>query len=142
MPLCIAAARAAREAGTTVVLDGGSWKEGMLGLLRYVDIAICSEDFTPPVNLRDQAVAKIAITRGAKPILWSTPDSAGELAVRAVEPRDTSGAGDIFHGAFCWAYASGYEFTKALEFASEVATESCLHYGTRSWMKLRSTRRS
>jgi sugar/nucleoside kinase (ribokinase family) len=142
MPLCIAAARAASEAGITVVLDGGSWKEGMPGLLPYVDIAICSEDFTPPVELRDQGIVKIAITRGAKPILWSTPQSAGELAVRAVEPRDTSGAGDIFHGAFCWAYASGSEFTKALEFASELATESCLHYGTRSWMKLRNKQRS
>jgi sugar/nucleoside kinase (ribokinase family) len=142
MALCIVAARAAREAGITVVLDGGSWKEGMPGLLPYVDIAICSEDFTPPVKLRDQGIVKIAITRGAKPILWSTPQSAGELAVRAVEPRDTSGAGDIFHGAFCWAYASGSEFTKALEFASELATESCLHYGTRSWMKLRNKQRS
>jgi len=134
MPLCIAAARAARDAGITVVMDGGSWKEGMEGLLPFVDIAICSEDFTPPTKLRDLVVAKIAITRGAKPILWSTGESDGEIPVRLIQPKDTSGAGDIFHGAFCWAYASGYEFTKALEFASGVATESCLHYGTRSWM--------
>jgi sugar/nucleoside kinase (ribokinase family) len=114
----------------------------MPGLLPYVDIAICSEDFKSPVDVRDQGVSRIAITRGSTSILWSTPESSGELAVRAVEPRDTSGAGDIFHGAFCWAYASGFEFTKALEYAAEVATESCLHYGTRSWMKIRSTRRS
>ncbi len=142
MSLCITAARAARDAGITVVMDGGSWKEGMEGLLPFVDIAICSEDFTPPVTLRDQGVAKIAITRGAKPILWSTSQSNGELPVREIEPRDTSGAGDIFHGAFCWAYASGSEFTEALEYASGVATESCLHYGTRSWMKLMSRRQS
>ena len=137
MALCVAAARVARQAGITVVLDGGSWKEGMPGLLPYVDIAICSEDFTSPIALRDQGVAKIAITRGAKPILWSTPESAGEIPVRRIEPKDTSGAGDILHGAFCWAYTSGYDFTKALEFASGIATESCLHYGTRSWMSRR-----
>src|SRR5581483_10151985 len=45
MPLCIAAARAAR---VPVVLDGGSWKPGMTELLKDVDIAICSADFTPP----------------------------------------------------------------------------------------------
>jgi sugar/nucleoside kinase (ribokinase family) len=106
-----------------------------------VDIAICSEDFTPPVALRELGVGKIAITRGGKPILWSTRESTAEMPVKAVEPKDTSGAGDIFHGAFCRAYASRSDFTRALEFASEVATESCLHYGTRSWMKLRSTRR-
>ncbi len=137
MPVCIAAARAAREVGITVVMDGGSWKEGMEGLLDFVDIAICSEDFMPPVKLCDRGVEKIAITRGAKPILWSTAESNGELPVRAIEPKDTSGAGDIFHGAFCWAHASGSEFTEALEYASGVATESCLHYGTRSWMSRR-----
>lgn len=142
MPLCIAAARAARDTGITVVMDGGSWKDGMDGLLPFIDIAICSEDFVPPIKLRDHGVAKIAITRGAKPILWSTAESSGELPVRLIEPKDTSGAGDIFHGAFCWAYASGSQFTEALEFASGIATESCLHYGTRSWMKLTHRRQS
>jgi len=131
MPLCIAAARAARERGITVVLDGGSWKEGMSDLLPFIEIAICSDDFAP----RPDGVRKVAITRGGKPILWSTPESAGEVSVRQIQPKDTSGAGDIFHGAFCWAHARGFEFAKAPEFAAHVATESCLHYGTRSWMK-------
>jgi sugar/nucleoside kinase (ribokinase family) len=127
MPLCIAAAKAAKEQGITVVLDGGSWKEGMSDLLPLVDIAICSEDFSPVPD----GVRKVAITRGGKPILWSTPESSGEVRVRQIQPIDTLGAGDIFHGAFCWAYATGAELTKALEFAAEVATDSCLHYGTR-----------
>jgi sugar/nucleoside kinase (ribokinase family) len=137
MALCIASARVARDAGITVVMDGGSWKAGMDELLQFVNIAICSEDFKPPVKLRNLGPENIAITRGAKPVLWSTTESEGELPVKAIEAKDTSGAGDIFHGAFCWAYASGYEFTKALEFASGIATESCLHYGTKSWMSMR-----
>jgi sugar/nucleoside kinase (ribokinase family) len=55
--------------------------------------------------------------------------------VRLVHPIDTSGAGDIFHGAFCWPYTNGSKFMQALKYASEVATESYLHYGTRSWME-------
>jgi sugar/nucleoside kinase (ribokinase family) len=130
MPLCIAAARAARERGITVVLDGGSWKEGMSDLLPLADIAICSEDFAP----HPQGVRKIAITRGNKPIQWSTPESSGEIPVPQIQAKDTSGAGDIFHGAFCWAYARGFEFTQALEIAGNIATASCLSYGARSWM--------
>ena len=87
MQACIAAAKAARDAGITVVLDGGSWKERMEGLLPFVDIAICSEDFTAPVDLHNLGVSKIAITRGPKSILWSTADSNGDLPVRAINPK-------------------------------------------------------
>jgi sugar/nucleoside kinase (ribokinase family) len=141
MSLCIEAASAARQSGIKVVMDGGSWKQGMPDLLRYVDIAICSQDFEPPGEenaqqfLRHHGLLKIAITRGEKPILWSTPESSGEFPVRQVQAKDTSGAGDVFHGAFCWAFANGCEFTQALIYASDVATESCLYYGTHSWMR-------
>ena len=141
MPLCIAAAKAARESGIVVVLDGGSWKEGMSDLLPHVQVAICSEDFNPGPHvhaaqfLREQGITKVAITRGPKSILWFSEESTGELPVAQIPARDTTGAGDIFHGAFCWAYANGTEFTKSLAFASQVATRSCLHYGTRQWMK-------
>jgi sugar/nucleoside kinase (ribokinase family) len=134
MPLCIAAARAARDRGITVVLDGGSWKAGMSDLLPLIDVAICSDDFADRDAPRNHGVPKVAITRGARPIVWSTPESAGEAPVPHIQPKDTSGAGDIFHGAFCWAYARGFEFTQSLEIAGNIATASCLSYGTRSWM--------
>lgn len=41
MPVCVAAARAGRDRGITVVLDSGSWKPGMDELLTLVDTAIC-----------------------------------------------------------------------------------------------------
>ncbi|WP_418606057.1 hypothetical protein [Georgenia sp. SUBG003] len=43
-----ALARSARSRGTTVVLDGGSWKDGLGDLLPYVDLAVLSADFVPP----------------------------------------------------------------------------------------------
>lgn len=143
MPHCIAAAKSARDASVTVVLDGGSWKSGMSDLLPFVDIAICSEDFAPPEagghedairHLLASGVPMVAVTRGPKPIRWVARTGAGEIAIRPIQPRDTLGAGDIFHGAFCCAYACGCDFTLALELASEIAIESCLHFGTRSWM--------
>jgi len=49
---------------------------------------------------------------------------------------DTSGAGDIFHGAFCfYACEPGATFQDALAKAAVVASESCRHIGTRAWMR-------
>ncbi len=47
------------------------------------------------------------------------------------KPKRHLGSRGHLHGAFCWAHASGSDHSR-LEFASGVATESCLHYGTRS----------
>jgi sugar/nucleoside kinase (ribokinase family) len=55
--------------------------------------------------------------------------------VPQIEAVDTSGAADIFHGAFCY-YACDPRatFADALGNAAEVARESCRYAGTRQWM--------
>lgn len=137
-------AGAARALGVPVVLDGGSWKEGTGALLGVVDTAICSNDFMPPGcateddvigYLRDCGVANIAITRGALPIRYWTRGKLGEVAVPQIEPVDTMGAGDIFHGAYCFFASEGRSFAEALEEAAGVASQSCRFRGTREWMQ-------
>lgn len=145
MKLCIAAARAAHERGILVVLDSGSWKKGMSELLRFVDIAICSEDYRPPgcrdVNdaiefLGAQKIGQIAITRGARGIRVADQQRRATIAVPKIRAVDTLGAGDIFHGAFCYYISQpGYQFREALSAAAHVATISCRYPGTRSWME-------
>lgn len=135
MPLCVAAAAAARGAGIPVVLDGGSWKDGMPDLLAHVDIAVCSADFVPPGQHALAGVAALAVTRGSDSVLWRSGDRRGEIPVPQITPKDTLGAGDIFHGAFCWALASGQDLESSLSTAAKVASQSCLHYGTRRWME-------
>ncbi len=142
--LCLAGARLARSRSIPVVLDSGSWKEGMAELLPLIDIAVCSDDFLPP-GCRDendalefliaQDIRQVAITRGASPILYCDEGKRGKIPIERVRPIDMLGAGDIFHGAFCY-YASrqGRSFRDALTMAAAVATFSCLHPGTRSWM--------
>ena len=57
------------------------------------------------------------------------------MKVPTVETVDTTGAGDIFHGAFCYFAASGSGFVGALAEAANIAAESCRFHGTREWMQ-------
>lgn len=144
MQACQAWATAARAQGTPVVLDGGSWKEGTEELLKSVHIAICSADFLPPgcasrseviEFLKNRGVANVAITSGAEPIQFASGQSSGTIRVPQVEVVDTMGAGDIFHGAYCYFASSGSGFVEALAEAAKIASESCRYAGTREWMK-------
>ena len=45
---------------------------------------------------------------------------------------DTTGAGDVFHGAFAYAFIQGWEINKVLEFASATAAIKCMQLGGRT----------
>lgn len=143
MQACQAWAAAARDLGKPVVFDGGSWKDGSEELLKSVTTAICSADFLPPGSknsqqvveyLRARGVANIAITHGAEPIDFVSGMSQGTLRVPPVEVADTTGAGDVLHGAYCYFASLGHGFVEALSEAAEIAAESCRYEGTRAWM--------
>jgi sugar/nucleoside kinase (ribokinase family) len=136
--------KAAHERGMPVVLDGGSWKDGTGELLKSIDTAICSADFLPPgcrneqdviAYLQSHGVTKIAITKGAQPIRFVSAANSGVVPVPHVDAVDTMGAGDIFHGAYCYYASTGRGFEEALRAAAKVAAESCRFHGTREWMR-------
>ena len=144
MQACESWAAAAHARGTPVVLDGGSWKDGTEELLASVSIAICSADFRPPGcsneektvrYLKQHGVKHVAITHGAEPVLFESGSSSGTIRVPQVEAVDTMGAGDIFHGAFCFFVSIGRGFVESLAEAAQIASESCRYHGTREWMK-------
>ena len=144
MQACQVWAAAARSMGTQVVLDGGSWKEGTEELVKNVHTVICSADFLPPgcasredviQFLKNRGVTNIAITNGADPVQFVSGQSSGTIGVPVVEVVDTMGAGDIFHGAYCFFASSGRGFIESLAEATKVASESCRYAGTREWMK-------
>jgi sulfofructose kinase len=49
-----------------------------------------------------------------------------------VAARDTTGAGDTFHGAFAWALTEGHSDSGCARLASAAAALSCLGLGARS----------
>jgi sugar/nucleoside kinase (ribokinase family) len=144
MEACLAWSHAAKASGISVVLDGGSWKTGTDRLLKNIDIAICSADFRPlgcsteddVIDfLRSSGVKNIAITRGGDSVRFATPASDGFIDVPPVLAVDTTGAGDVFHGAFCFYLSTGHRFEDALRGSVRLASESCRYPGTREWMK-------
>ena len=51
---------------------------------------------------------------------------------------DTTGAGDVFHGAFCAAVLESLPMEKALEFANAAAALNCTAVGARGHVPIRS----
>ncbi|MCK5105487.1 MAG: hypothetical protein KAR17_21835 [Cyclobacteriaceae bacterium] len=137
-------ARECRDRGIITVLDGGSWKYKTDELLKYIDIAICSEDFIPPgvihqedvtAYLLKKGVKKAAITRGNKPLIVNEGEVNLLVEVPKTDVVDTLGAGDIFHGAFCYFYGKNKSFIGSLEKAAHIASNSCRFHGPRAWME-------
>jgi sugar/nucleoside kinase (ribokinase family) len=131
----------AKNLNIPIVIDGGSWKPGLEEILPYVDYAICSADFYPPGcqqhqdvfdYLQTAGITNIAITQGSQPIQYLSKKEIGKLAVPQVPVKDTLGAGDIFHGAFCY-YILHQPFVSALNAAGKVASHSCKFFGTRNF---------
>ena len=118
-----------------IVVDAGSWKGDASGFLKKASIVIASEYFRDPsehdiFSIKECINAKKAITRGEKPILLAD----GEIPVEHVACADSLAAGDIFHGAFCFAYYHKHnDFKAALTFASQIAAESVKYAGPREW---------
>ncbi len=136
-------AELAQRNNIPVILDGGSWKEGLDRLLPHVDYAICSENFIPPGCdgkrsvadfLSNAGVGNVCISRGAQKMLAWSKGQYEEVSVEPVEVADTLGAGDILHGAFCH-FIQKNDFFTSLKLASVVATCSCKYRGTRKWIE-------
>jgi sugar/nucleoside kinase (ribokinase family) len=86
--------------------------------------------------LAAQNIRQLAITSGASPIRTLEHGRPGRIAIEQMRPTDTLGAGDIFHGAFCYYICEpGASFRDALARAARVASFSCRFPGTRSWME-------
>jgi sulfofructose kinase len=136
VPGMIRAARVARAAGIPVVADfEQSGLPGFASLLALADHLIISEAFAANltgVNDARRSVLKlwtgrhqlVAVTCGASGCFFVTPDNAAvarhqpAFKVKAV---DTTGCGDVFHGAYAAALARGMSAPDRIRFAAAAA---------------------
>ena len=118
------------DCGSDLVLDMGSDKESFLKCFSARTTAITSETYSHlGENIfaldRQYPLAASAITRGEKPLLFRDGDEIRELDGKKVNAVDTLGAGDIFHGAYCYyRYQCGCSFSEALSHAGTFASLS------------------
>ena len=146
-PACVAADRLGARPPHLRVLDGGSWKNWLTPLLGFVDVAVVSEDFAPPLLvradgeqvagfLRGFGITRVVRTRGERPVQYWWDGVHGEVPVHEVPDASTMGAGDAFHGAFVWALerAGATDPERLIRFASAVAGVSVSSFGTRQWL--------
>ncbi|MGH9775510.1 MAG: carbohydrate kinase family protein [Candidatus Acidiferrales bacterium] len=139
----IAAAKFAREAKIPVFADLDNIYPGVEKLLCKVDFLISSREFPARLlggkSLGD-ALVEIRQTYGCR-VAGSTLGAAGVVAwdgseffycpgfvVKAV---DTTGAGDIFHGAFIHELLHGRNLKEILEFSNAAAALNCTAIGAR-----------
>jgi sugar/nucleoside kinase (ribokinase family) len=131
------------------ILDAGSPREGVMELARRVDYLAASKRFalatagvadldsdrerqTAMHNLRQQFGTNTIVTLGEGGLI--ADDGTGFLYLPAfpTEAVDTTGAGDIFHGAFAYAVLRQMNFVVALEFAAMAGALSVRKRGGRN----------
>jgi len=135
-PACLDAARLVREGGGLVSFDGGAhrYQARQLDLLPFVDILIVARDYAASLagsdSREDQldALAQwgaeiVGITDGAEGSWFLTRGGQGfhQTAFPVDEVIDTTGCGDVFHGAFLFALLQGDAARDAARLASAAA---------------------
>jgi sugar/nucleoside kinase (ribokinase family) len=139
----IEAALLARAAGTPVTSDIERTTEDVTALIGAVTIPIFAEHVPLALTgqtdlpraleqLRKPHHAMLCVTLGARgALLLAAGDVIHEPGI-AVKTVDTTGAGDIFRGAFIYALLRGDAPRDILRFANAAAALSCTRLGAMS----------
>ena len=76
-------------------------------------------------RLRRRSDQLVAVTLGARGIVWDAGDGVRRSPAPRVRVVDSTGAGDAFHGAYAFAIASGRGVRAAMRLASAVGALTC-----------------
>ena len=135
-----AAARRARAAGATVLLNAAPARELPHALLPCVDVLVLNEGEAARLGgsseagaagrrLRELGAGAVVITRGAQGATIVAVDGESTLSPPAVDPVDTTGAGDAFVGAIAIAIVGGAGLRAAVALANAAGAAATLAAG-------------
>lgn len=132
------------------VIDAGRDKNEVIELAHMVNYLVCSRDFAEKVtslkidynisqSLQDIYTAlesmfknNIVITLEDKGCLYKYDNVIKIMPSIKVKPLDTTGAGDIFHGAFVYGLANNFDLEKNLKLSNIAGAISITRVGTRN----------
>ena len=129
------------DAKAVTVLDAGSLHPGTETLMSRVDYLVCSEKFAASavgqgdmeaaLRVLGEVAPTVVITLGDRGLLWRHEGMKGRLSAFTIRERDTTGAGDAFHGAFAAGLVRGLPWPDLLMFASAAGAACCEVFGAR-----------
>lgn len=142
-PAVARAAEIARRNGIPVTVDVDTIYHGFDGVLPFVDYLIAASDF--PVHWTNESdpfkalemiqneygMRVAAMTLGAHGALARAGGRFYYSPAFVVNCVDTTGAGDVFHGAFCYAVLQGMPIAETLDFSNAMAALNCTALGAR-----------
>ncbi len=145
-PACVEMARRAHAAGTIVSADIDNIYEGLPELLPLVDILISSTEFPHRLTgIVDERAALreiqarygspvVGMTRGTRGAIVYCEGSFIEASAYCVPNgcRDTTGAGDAFHGGFLYGLLHNEDLETSLRLANATASLKCRSLGART----------
>lgn len=135
----------ARAHGVPSVLDGDIAEAAVFDLLLpLTDYAVFSEPgLAGYARASDDLGARLAyarargcrvaaVTLGERGLAWDAGEGPRHLPAFPVQAVDTTGAGDVFHGALAYALGLRWPAEDAFRFSAAVAACKCLYRGGRS----------
>ena len=137
------AAHLARSAGIPVLADIEDIRPGLDLFLPQVDLLVVSASFpelaTGSKDLPDATRileertggAMVVVTQGSGGAIARIDGRIESFPAYAVDVRDTTGAGDVFHAAFAVASLRSMDLRDAIDFCNAVAAMKCRHLGGR-----------
>ena len=145
-PACAVMARAAHSRGAIVTADIDNIYEGLPDLLPLIDVLITSSEFphrlTGISDVRTSLVeikarygcTVVGVTLGARGALIYCEGEFIELPALPVPGgcRDTTGAGDAFHGGFIYGTLHGEDVETCTRLGNAVAALKCRSLGGRA----------
>ena len=150
-PACVRLAQAARKSGTIVSADIDNVYEGLPELLPLIDILIGSKEFPQRVTgVTDERAALVELkSRYGCAVVGMTIGAAGAVVYHEgsfIESegfaapngcRDTTGAGDAFHGGLLYGFLTGEDIETSLKLGNAVAAIKCSALGARTALPTR-----
>ncbi len=137
-------AKLCRDAGILTSLDGGGLRSNTHDLLRFIDVAIVAERLCQQMGhepaamldyLKSRGCRLGGVTLGERGLAWYDETGAVRalpaLAVPSDRVLDTSGAGDVFHGAYIYSYLANpaKSWEEHFRFARAASTHKVQHLG-------------
>lgn len=145
----LVAVRWAHRARIPVVADLDTVYRNVEKLFPHIDYLIASTQFLPTVTgnadpfkvleymAREYHVGTPGMTLGRDGALVYQAGRFFYSPGFVVETVDTTGAGDVFHGAFAYALLAGWDIARALDFSNAMAALNCTALGARGGIKAR-----